>query len=61
VQVLIRPAKSNLKRVMKLGNGAVAAHEKATPDLRTDLSYADPQLIHLRCLICAAHARSLLK
>ena len=33
MQVLIRPAKGDLKRVMKLGNGAVAAHEKATPDL----------------------------
>src|SRR5512135_1663117 len=39
VQMLICPAKSDLKRVMELGNGAVAAHEKATPDLRTDLSY----------------------
>ena len=29
--VLIRPAKSDLKCVMKLSNGAVAAYEKATP------------------------------
>ena len=31
MQVLIRPAKSDVKCVMKLSNGAVAAHEKATP------------------------------
>src|SRR6266581_4550879 len=61
VQMLICPAESNLKRVMKLGNGAVAAHEKATPDLGADLPYPDPQLIHLRRLLCAAHALSLLK
>ncbi len=61
MQVLIGPAKRNLKRVVKLGNRAVAAHEKTTPDLGTDLPYPDPQLIHLRRLLCAAHARSLLK
>jgi len=60
VQMLICPAKSNLKRVMELGNGAVAAHEQATPDLGTYLPYPDPQLIHLH-LLCAAHALSLLK
>ena len=53
---LIRPAKSNLKRVMELGNGAVAAHKQATPDLQTGLSYPDAQLIHLYCLVCTAHA-----
>jgi len=46
---------------MELSNGAVAAYEKATPDLRTDLSYPDTQLIHLHALICAAHALPLLK
>ncbi len=61
VQMLICPSKRNLKRVMKLGNGAVAAHEKAAPDLEADLPYPDPQLIHLHRLLCAAHARSLLK
>ena len=61
VQMLICPAKSNLKRVMKLGNGAVAAHEQTTPNLGTDLPYPDPQLIYLHRLLCAAHACSLLK
>ena len=61
MQVLVRPAKSDLKCVMKLGNGAVAAHEQATPDLGTDLSYPDAQLIHLRCLICATPALPLLE
>jgi hypothetical protein len=59
VQMLICQAKSNLKRVMKLGNGAVAAHEQATPDLGADLPYPDPQLIHLRRLLYAAQALSL--
>ena len=58
--MLIRPTKSNLKYIMELGDGAVATHEQATPDLRTDLSYLDAQLIHLHCLICAAHAIPLL-
>ncbi len=60
VQMLICPAQRNLKRVMKLGNGAVAARQEATPDLWTDLSYPDPQLIHLHRLLCAAHALPLL-
>jgi len=61
MQVLIRPAKNNLKRVMKLDNGAIAAYTQATPDLGTDLSYPDPQLKLLHCLICATHALPLLQ
>src|SRR5258708_6101838 len=61
MQMLIRPAKSNLKYIIELGNGAVAAHEQATPDLRTDLSYSDAQLIHLHRLVCVAHALPLLQ
>ncbi len=60
MEVLIRPAKSDLKRVMKLGNGAVAAHQQATPDLGTDFSYPDTQLIGLHRLLCAVHALPLL-
>jgi hypothetical protein len=30
---------------MELGNGAVAAHKQATPDLQTDLSYPDAMLM----------------
>jgi hypothetical protein len=58
VQMVICPAKCDLQGVMKLGNRAVAAHEQATPNLRTNLPYPDAQLIHLhlRWLICAAHA-----
>ena len=59
--MLVCPAKRNLKRVMQLDNGAVAAHKKTTPDLGVDLPYPDPQLIHLPRLLCATHARSLLK
>src|SRR6266700_6365844 len=55
VQMLIRPAKRNLQRVMKLGNRAVAAHEQATPNLGTDVAYPDAQLIHLHRVHCAAH------
>ncbi len=61
MEVLISPAKSDLKRVMELGNGAVAAYQKATPDLRTDFSYPDAQLIHLHCLVRTAHALPLLQ
>lgn len=61
MQVLIGPAECDLKCVVELGNGAVAAHEQATPDLGTNLAYPDAQLIHLHCLICAAHALPLLK
>ena len=60
VQVFICPAKSNLKYLMELGNGAVAAHQEATPDLGTDFSYPDTQLIHRYRLIYAAHAFPLL-
>jgi hypothetical protein len=59
--MLIRPTEHNLQGVMKLGNRAVAAHEQATPNLGTNLSYPDAQLIHLYCLICAAHAFPLLQ
>ena len=59
--MLIGPAERNLKSVMKLGYRAVAAHEQATPNLGTDVAYPDAQLIHLHCLICAAHALPLLK
>lgn len=59
--MLVCPVKRNLKRVMQLGNGALAAHEKTTPDLGVDLPYPDPQLIPLRRLLCATHARSLLE
>ncbi len=59
--MLIRPAERNLQRVMKLGKRAVAAHEQATPNLGTDVPYSNAQLIHLHCLICAAHALPLLK
>ncbi len=45
---------------MELGNGAVAADQEATPDLGTDPSYPDPQLIHLHHLLYAAHALPLL-
>ena len=61
MEVLICPAKSDLKRVRELSNGAVAAYQKATPDLRTDLSYPDAQLMHLYCLAYAAHALPLLQ
>ena len=47
MQMLIGPVKSNLKDLMKLGNGAVASHEQTTPDLRTDLSYPNAQLVDL--------------
>jgi len=60
VQVLIRPAKSDLKCIMELGNGAVAAHQQATPDLGTDFADPDTQLIDLRRLFYAAHALPLL-
>ncbi len=41
---------------MELSNGAVTSHEQATPDLGTDFSYPDPQLIDLHRLVCIAHA-----
>lgn len=56
--MLIRSAKSDLKCVMKLGNGAIAAHQDAAPDLKTDFSDPNPQLIDLHRLLCAAHAPS---
>ncbi len=59
--MLICPAESNLQGVMKLGDGAVTAHEQTTPNLGTDVAYPDAQLIHLYCLIRAAHALPLLK
>jgi hypothetical protein len=58
--MLICPANSNLKDLMELGNGTVAAHQEATPDLGTDFSYPDTQSIHRHRLICAAHALPLL-
>lgn len=61
VQMLIRPAERNLQGVVKPGDGAVAAHEQATPNLGTNVAYPDAQLIHLYCLIRAAHALPLLK
>src|SRR5690349_14888262 len=60
-QMVIGPAECHLQSVMKLGDRAVAAHKQATPNLGTDVAYPDTQLIHLYCLICAAHALPLLK
>jgi hypothetical protein len=41
MQMLILPVEDHLKRVIRLGNGAVVAHEQTTPDLRTDLLYPE--------------------
>ncbi len=60
VQMFIGPAEGNLECVTELSNGAVAAHQEATPDLGTDFSYPDTQLIDLHRLVCTTHALPLL-
>jgi hypothetical protein len=56
--MFICPAERNLKRIMELGNRAVAAHEQTTPDLGADFPYPDAELIDLHCLVCAFHPSS---
>lgn len=58
MEMLVGPAESYLKRVVELGNRAVTSHEQATPDLGTDFSYPDAQLIDLNCFLCAFHPSS---
>jgi hypothetical protein len=52
VEMFIHPAEHDLQGVVKLSYGAIAAYEQATPDLRTDSTYPDAQLINLNCCIC---------
>lgn len=58
MKVLIGPAEGYLKRVVELGNRAIASHEQATPDLRTNFAYPDAQLVDLNCLLRAFHPSS---
>ncbi len=58
MKVLIGPAEGYLKRVVELGNRAVALHEQTTPDLGTHLAYPDAELIDLNCLLCVFHPSS---
>ena len=41
VQMFIRPAKCDLKYLVKISNGTITAHQEATPDLGTDFSDPD--------------------
>jgi hypothetical protein len=61
MQVLICPSKGDLKSLVKISDGAIAAHQEMTPDLRTDISYSATQLINLHHLGCATHALPLLQ
>src|ERR1700730_575945 len=58
--MVVCPTERYLQDIMKLGYRAVASHQQATPDLGTDLSYPDTQLIHLNCLVCTFHPTPLL-
>ena len=44
VQMLVAPAKRDLEDVVQIGDRAVAAHQKPSPDHRTDLAkpYVEP-------------------
>ncbi len=46
VQVLVIPAESHLKGGVQVGDGAVTAHEQASPDQRADGAQDDAQLVN---------------
>jgi hypothetical protein len=60
MEMRIRPAKRNLERVVKIGDRAIAAHQQAAPDHRTDLANPHVEPVNLdvelfchHCLILA--------
>ena len=46
VQVLAIPAESHLKGGVQVGDGAVTAHQQASPDQRADAAMDDAQLVN---------------
>ena len=47
MEMFATPIKEELKDVMELGKGGVTAHQKATPDKRTDAPHDDTELINV--------------
>jgi hypothetical protein len=45
MEMVAFPAHGDLEGIMQVGNGTIAAHEKASPDERTDLSQPDMELV----------------
>src|SRR5262249_20751905 len=57
VQVIAFPAHHNLEDIVQIGNGAIAADQKAPPDERTDFPPPDMELVDFGMGCRWAHAR----